>query len=178
MAKDGINFRVLNGKQADIILGMLDINVSSRIINSSLKKAGEAVEAKVKQSTPVSKAGTKGNKLASRNHSKGTLRRSIKYGLRTRARPNANTFIASVYAQDGRKNKAPNDSDGWYSHMVVEGRKGKTRPKGKGSLGSYNKEGYMKRGARKAKGRFKSIMTLELSKKLTRALQRKLKKMG
>ena len=175
MAKDKLTFKILNSNQIDIALGMLEPSVSSRIINASLKKAGEAVVPIVKREAPISDSGTSGNvKYKSRNHTKGTLRRSIKYGLKARARPNDKTFIASIFAQDGKKRKADASEDGWYSHMVRKGRKGSSRPSGRGSLSGFQKDDFMARGARKGKGKFNSIMTLQFSQKLTKALQKKL----
>jgi HK97 gp10 family phage protein len=170
MAKDGLTLKLEGGARLDQILSKLDPNQSKRIIDSSLKKAGQAVRDTTKSLAPVarnpvykdpSKMGSRGGKVVkSRPHPLGTLRRSIKSRLSGRARPNSKTFIASVYVQDGHKNKAANYEDGWYAHFVTRG------------FHNNRKNDFMKRGARASKGKFKSIMEVQMLKKITKAQQK------
>lgn len=173
MARDRISLKLVGGAKLDRVLAKLDPNVSSRIVNASIKKAGEAARDVVEKSIPVSRDGTSGNrKYKSRNHNKGTLRRALKFSLKSRARPNPNVFIASIYIQDG---VGVPDEDGWYSHMVMKGRKGKKRPSGRGSAKGLNKDNYMDRGSKKATPVYKRTMKAELLNKLTRAHRKMIK---
>lgn len=177
MAKDGFTLKLEGGARLDQILSQLDPIQSKRIIDSSLKKAGDAVEKAVKSVTPVanhsvyknpSKLGSRNpkvKKLKSRIHPLGTLRRSVQSGLRGKARPNDKTFIASVYVKDGGKHGAKNWEDGWYGKAVLEG------------WGNQRKNDFMKRGARVGKPKFKSIMENQMLKKITKAQQKKLNKL-
>jgi hypothetical protein len=184
MAKDGINIQLEGGARLDRVLQQLDVAKSgqgSRIINSSLKKASEAVRTSVANKAPTAqnktyknpnKMGSRGGKsFASRNHKRGTLRRSIKARLSHRARPNINTFIASVYVQDGHKKKAPVNEDGWYAFFLQNANKYSGMPS------AYKANDFMKKGTKAAKGTFKRIMEVQMLGKITRA-QKKLIKQG
>ena len=172
MAQDGINIRLEGGAQLDKILAKMQKSAGTKIINQSLTKASAAVRKAVKKEAPVSKEGVSGNKLSSRNHNKGTLRRSIKSGLRRKVNLGKSTFLASVYVQDGHKNKAPNNADGWYAHFVQTG-KGFS---GMSSWKSYKKTSFMKKGVDGAKSAFRKIMNEQMTKKIVEHNQKLINK--
>jgi len=179
MAKDGITLRLEGGARLDRILSQLDPNVSSRIINSSLKKAHEEVRDSIAAKVPTAqnkvyknpnKMGSRGAKVfASRNHKRGTLRKAIKSRISGRARPNTKVFIASVYVKDGGGN--PNE-DGFYGFWVQNGNKYGGIPD------KYKPNDFMKKGTKAAKVKFKTIMEVQMLKKITKAQQKMINKLG
>lgn len=60
-------------------------------------------EVKQKQNTPISSGGAKGFKLSSRNHESGTLRDSVKFSLKKRARARSAFFGSLFLEEDGKK---------------------------------------------------------------------------
>jgi len=169
------------GKELDRILSKLDPNVSSRIINSSLKKGHEVVRDSIISKTPTAqnkvyknpdKLGSRNKKnkgLKSRIHKRGTLRKAIRSRVSGRARPNSDVFIASVYINDGGTN--PNE-DGWYANFVMQD--------GRGTYDGmkYKGNNFMKKGAIAAQPKFIKIMEVEMLKKLTRAQQKMINKLN
>ena len=72
-------------------------NVASNVLFKAANAASESFSAVLKQETPVARLEAKGHKkYDSRNHARGTLRESVKKGLRRRVK-DKNTFAASAY---------------------------------------------------------------------------------
>ena len=67
-----------------------------------------------KATAPKSKSGGRSKMYASRTHSAGTLRRSIKFATSKK--------FANVWYVVARRSKSSN-SDAWYAHMVGQGTK-------------------------------------------------------
>ncbi len=83
-------------------------------IKDILAKAGEPTLQAMISGAPRSKFGAKGNKLASRNHDPGTLKRSIKI-LKSGGVGKFPTIWIKPVKTFGQ------DPDGWYAHFVEFG---------------------------------------------------------
>ena len=182
MAKGGLDIKILGGKKLDAILNKLDPNVSARIINASLKKAHIMAANEIRAKAPTaqnkvyknpSKIGSRNPKnagLTSRIHKRGTLRKSIQSRISGRARPNEKVFLASVFINDGSND----GNDGWYAHFVTRSTKGNYS----GMPNKYRANNFMEKGAKAAAPKYKAIMAMEMTVKLTRAQQRMINKLN
>lgn len=172
MAKDGVSITIRNFDRFDRILnGLGSISKGTKIVKTSLMQAAKPVRTAAKKEAPVRKKEPFfKDKIDSRNHKKGTLRRSIKSALRPKY-GDKNFFAAAVFTQRG----GAVNSDGWFSHMVNSGhkivlpsgaKKGKTPP-----------NEFMARGRKRSRLAFNSVMKMKLRNNLAKETQSKINKL-
>jgi hypothetical protein len=99
-----MTFKIENGKAFEKMLNQIkdlkSTGDASSVIYSAIKSAEEGVAASLKQMTPESKSGSTGwRKYQSRNHKKGTLRDSVKSGLRRKVK-GRNIFMGAIFYED------------------------------------------------------------------------------
>lgn len=73
------------------------------VLYKAVSSGARIAKNEVKQNTPISNDGAKGFKLSSRNHESGTLRDSVKFSLKKRARARSAFFGALFLEEDGKK---------------------------------------------------------------------------
>ena len=101
-----VTFKIENGKDFERLLNKIKdlkrTSTASSTIYSAIKKSQDGVTETIKQMTPKS-TGAKGwRKYDSRNHVGGTLRDSVKSGLRKRVK-GRNIFMGAMFYEDSYK---------------------------------------------------------------------------
>lgn len=135
--------------------------VAANTIYKAVDKASESFAAVLKQETPSGKFEAKGHKkYDSRNHPKGTLRESVKKGLRRRVK-DKQTFAGSAYYEVSQKQ--------YYANFVLHQHK----PNAYGFEGGKN---FISKSVDRSESRILSIMEQSLMTNLTNKIQKLLDK--
>ena len=136
-------------------------NVAANTIYKAVDSASESFAAVLKQETPSGKFEAKGHKkYDSRNHPKGTLRESVKKGLRRRVK-DKQTFAASAYYDVNYKQ--------YYANFVLH----RHNPNAYGFTGGKN---FIASSVSRSESRILSMMARNLENNLTNKLQKLLDK--
>ena len=122
MAKKGVNITIRNFRELDAILASsFRKRDAGKVLYRSLNDGARIVRKSVRQKTPVSK----GEKTAGGGRQvqpNGTLRRSVKNGLRRKGYgKDPNLFAAAVFTKNDKN--AYSKDDGWYAHFIEFGTK-------------------------------------------------------
>jgi len=114
-----------NFKQLDAILASsFRKRDAGKLLYQSVNDGAKVVRKAIRQSTPVSSAPKNKPAAPRKSQPKGTLRRSVKSGLRRKGYgKNPNLFAAAVFTN---KDFTYSNSDGWYAAIVnkQDGNKG------------------------------------------------------
>jgi len=173
MAKDGIQINFGGGAALDRALtriGNIKQSKATTIVNSSLSAGATQVKKSIASVTPVSSKDTTGFKLASRNITKGQLKRSLKSGLRKKVNVDRNTFLAGVWFQNKRGGASAND-DGFFAKQVLESH----RSNAFGYTGGNN---FLSKGVKSSEAAFKKKVGSSLAKKIAAFGQAEINKLG
>jgi hypothetical protein len=136
-------------------------NVAANVIYKSVDSASESLAAVLKQETPVGKYEAKGHKkYDSRNHPKGTLKESVKKGLRRRVK-DKQTFAASAYYEMDYKQ--------YYANFVIH-------THASNAYGFKGGNNFIEKAVQRSEQRVLSMMTRNLETNLTNKLQKILDK--
>jgi HK97 gp10 family phage protein len=127
MAKDQITLK--NFHEVDRILSnMLSATTGGKILDDSLKKGSATIRKSIRGVTPkydgvkTATTGARGSGKRRKKQPTGTLRRSVKNGLRKKGYArDRNLFAAAVFTKTDVE--AYSKDDGWYAHMVHFGTK-------------------------------------------------------
>lgn len=132
-------------------------NVASNVLFKAADAASESFSAVLKQETPVGKFEAKGHKkYDSRNHPRGTLRESVKKGLRRRIK-NKNVFAASSFYEIDQKQ--------YYANFVLHSHK----PNAYGFTGGKN---FIEKAINRSEARIMDKLGRDMVNNLTNALQK------
>lgn len=121
-----IDIEIIGTAQLEKKLAQIAEEVKRSILKNALLTVGREMQGYLVEAAPISKRGSHGNKLASRNHEAGNLQRSIKV-----LPDKKNGNFPTVWAKPIKGG----NPDGWYAkfveygHMTRKGapRKGKIR---------------------------------------------------
>ncbi len=131
--------------------------VASNVLFKAADRASDSFSAVLKQETPVAKLEAKGHKkYDSRNHPKGTLRESVKKGLRRRTK-DRNVFAASAYYDMG--------GEQFYANFVLH----KHAPNAYGFTGGNN---FIDKSVKRSESRVMDNLGRDMVNNLTNALQK------
>jgi hypothetical protein len=136
-------------------------NVAANVLYKAADAASESFTAVLKQETQVASLEAKGHKkYDSRNHARGTLRESVKKGLRRRVK-NKNLFAASSYYQmEGKQ---------YYANFVLHSHK----PNAYGFTGGEN---FIEKAINRSETRILDKLGRDMLNNLTNALQKYINK--
>jgi hypothetical protein len=102
MPKDGVIVDI-NTKAFEMALYKMGRKDATRVLYQAVSAGGRIAKKQLKSDTPQSSDGSKGFRLDSRNHPQGTLRDSVKFALKKRARARSAFYGALIYQEDGKK---------------------------------------------------------------------------
>lgn len=95
----GVTFKIENGREFERMLNKIKdlkrTSTASSTIYSAINSASKPLTSNVKSNTPVAEKDSSGWRLNSRNHNAGTLRDSVKFGLRRRVK-GRNIFMGAI----------------------------------------------------------------------------------
>ncbi len=176
MAKDGIKMTLHGGAKLDRKLAKIaNIKQSkaTKMVNDSLKNASAEVGKTIRTFIPQSKKGASGWKTYdSRNHPKGALRRSIRWGLLNKVQSERTSFIAGVFiANAGGKGKLKSKGardDGWFAPFFMGD---KHRPNAHGFTGGRN---VIDKGVKSSSGKFIKTIGSKLGNRIKNFMQKEL----
>lgn len=168
MAKDGIRVHFKGGAKLDRALAQMAIthqSATSKIVNQSLSAGATQVKKSVQAVTPEFHKDTvvQGKGRSPLKITKGQLKRSIKSGLRTKAKISRNSFLAGVWIQN-KKGGASDNADGWFAKQVIE----KHAPNAFGYTGGND---FVKRGYKAGESKFRQKVGSQLAKKIAKLHQ-------
>ena len=154
-----MTFKIENGKAFEKMLNQIkdlkSTGAASSVIYSAINSSGKMVANTVKQFTPKSE-GSKGWKTESRNHDGGTLRESVKFGLRRKVK-GRNIFMGATVYEDSYKQ--------YYGSFVLN-------KHAKNAYGFSGGRNYFKKGIDNARKPALSNLERDLMTKLTKKLQK------
>lgn len=102
MAKSNTTVK-LDTRAFEAALKKMKRKEAESVLYKAVSSGARIARNEVKQNTPISRDGAKGFKLSSRNHESGTLRDSVKFSLKKRARARSAFFGALFLEEDGKK---------------------------------------------------------------------------
>jgi hypothetical protein len=155
-----MTFKIENGKAFEKMLNQIkdlkSTGAASSVIYSAINKSGKGLESNVKAATPISKVEAKGFKTESRNHPQGTLRDSVKFGLRRKVK-GRNIFMGAVAYESTYEQ--------YYAGFVLN----KHADNAYGFGGGRN---YFKKGIDQSRASALNTLENDLMTKLTKKLQK------
>lgn len=155
-----MTFKIENGKAFEKMLNQIkdlkSTGAASSVIYSAINKSGKGIESTVKAATPIAKVEAKGFRTESRNHDRGTLRDSVKFGLRRKVK-GRNIFMGAVTYADSHKQ--------YYASFVLN-------QHDKNAFGFAGGRNYFKKGIDQSRVTAISTLESDLMTKLTKKLQK------
>jgi hypothetical protein len=165
MPKDGVIVDI-NTKAFEMALYKMGRKDASKVLYQAVSAGGRIAKKQLQSDTPESKAGTSkgrryeagasGFKLDSRNHPSGTLRDSVKFALKKRARARSAFYGALIYQEDRKKK--------FYGKFVVNSHS-------KNAFGYKGGNDVMSKSVQKSRSKVKARIEKNLIFKFTKYYQ-------